>query len=198
MAKQPGDRYPHAGVMRDDLRAVLRMSESFGPVPSGPLPARTVSDARRRALVVALVTTIVLGVAALGATYALTRSGDDEPSTDPTTPATSESSTEAPTDSPTTSEPTDTDYTPQDGDEAKAVDVLTEALEGQQGIDPGTAGCVAEALVEKLGVKRMVEAGMLTPDIEINNDPMSGSLPGDVQNAVVGAAFDCALSGLSP
>ena len=71
--------------------------------------------------------------------------------------------------------------------------MLTEALQGQEGVDPGTAGCVADKLVQDLGVPRMVEAGMLTADLEINNNPMSGGLPADVQAAVFSAAFDCAL-----
>ena len=36
MAKQPGDRYPEAGAMRDDLCAALRMPEE----PRRPGPGR--------------------------------------------------------------------------------------------------------------------------------------------------------------
>jgi hypothetical protein len=143
----------------------------------------------------------VLAVAGAGVAYAVTRDDDGKPSSDPTESSTTESPSESPTDSPTetdtgspTTEPPATDdYTPQPGDEDKAVAVLTKALQGSEGVDPGTAGCVAEKLVEELGVPRMVEAGMLTADLEINNDPMSGGLPADVQTAVFSAAFDCAL-----
>lgn len=211
MAKNPVERYRDARAMRDDLRSVAALSGA-SPVPAplplgaptGPRPAR-----RPTALIAVCAAVVLVGLIGLGVTYAVTRGGSDDPKVDPTptartsdTGSPSESPTESPTsespsESPTTESP-DTDYTPRDGDEQKAVDVLTEALRGQEGVDDGTAGCVAEALVDELGVERMVEAGMLTPDLEVNNDPMSGSLPADVQGAVFSAAFDCALSGITP
>jgi serine/threonine-protein kinase len=204
MAKQPAERYPDAGAMRDDLYAALRLPE--GSAPTQPAPAgfagpTSGSAGRRTGLIVALVALVVLAVAGAGVAYAVTRDDDGKPSSDPTESSTTESPSESPTDSPTetdtgspTTEPPATDdYTPQPGDEDKAVAVLTKALQGSEGVDPGTAGCVAEKLVEELGVPRMVEAGMLTADLEINNDPMSGGLPADVQTAVFSAAFDCAL-----
>jgi len=200
MAKQPGERYPDAGAMRDDLYAALRMPEGPptrpGPVGfAGPAPA---SGGRRTGLIVALVALVVLAVAGAGVAYAVTRDDDGKPSSDPSSESSStetptESPTETDTGSPTTEPPVTEDYTPQPGDDDKAVAVLTEALQGSEGVDPGTAGCVAEKLVEDLGVPRVVEAGMLTADLEINNDPMSGGLPADVQTAVFSAAFDCAL-----
>jgi serine/threonine-protein kinase len=209
MAKQPSDRYRDAGAMRDDLRAAQRMSEGAAPTLAGPTAARP-STGGRTGLVVVMVSVIVLGLIGLGVTYAVTRGGD-EPSADPTTESTpSESSPETPatddsptTDSPTTDSPTteppDTEsYTPQDGDEEKAVANLTEALQQDETLDAATAGCMAETLVEELGVERMVEAGMLNSDLSINNDPMSTSLPADVSGAVFSAAFDCALSGVTP
>jgi serine/threonine protein kinase len=203
MAKQASDRYPEAGAMRDDLWAALRMPEGAPETRPGP-PATFAAPAprsggRRTGLIVALVALVVLAVAGAGVAYAVTRDDDGEPSSDPSSESsTSESPTETGTESPTT-EPPDTEaYTPQPGDEDKAVVVLTEALQGQDGVDPGTAGCVADKLVQDLGVPRMVEAGMLTADLEINNNPMSGGLPSDVQTAVFSAAFDCALSTVTP
>jgi serine/threonine protein kinase len=194
MAKNPGERYRDAGQMRDDLQAALRIPE--GAAATRPFsPPAAPAGPRRTGLIVALVALIVLVVAGVGVAYAVTRGDDGEPSAGPTTEtSTSESQSETEdTESPTTS-PTDIEsYTPKDGDEAKAIEVLTEALQGEQGIDDGTAGCVAEGLVKDLGVERMVEVGMLTSDLEVNTDPMSGTLPGDVQSAVVAAAFDCAL-----
>ncbi len=202
MAKQPGDRYPDAGAMRDDLRAALRMPEAAAATRPFPAQAPT-SSGRRTGLIVALVALVVLAVAGAGVAYAVSRDDDGEPSSDPSSEtSTSESSSESPsetdTDSPTTEPPDTEDYTPQPGDEDKAIAVLTEALAGQEGVDEGTADCVAEALVDELGVPRMIEAGMLTADLEINNDPMSGGLPGDVQTAVYTAAVDCALSNITP
>jgi len=207
MAKQPGDRYPDAGAMRDDLQAALRMPEGSaptlpGPVGAGPAPQRA-SGRRRTGLIVAMVALVVLTLVGAGVALAVTSGDDGEPEADPTTEsASTESSSASPTETDTetpTSEPPDTGtYTPQDGDEAQAVDVITEALRGQEGIDDGTAGCVAEKMVEDLGVERMIETGMLTSDLEVNNDPMSGALPSDVQTAVYTAAVDCAISGLSP
>jgi hypothetical protein len=156
-----------------------------------------------------MVALVVLALAGAGVALAVTGGDDDPgPSADPTTGSSSEggsptessdgSPTESGTESPTTAPPETGDYTPQDGDEQKAVDVITEALQGQEGIDAGTAGCVAEKMVEELGVPRMVEVGMLTPDLEVNNDPMSGSLPADIQTSVTSAAIDCALAGIAP
>jgi serine/threonine-protein kinase len=203
-SQMAAERYPDAGAMRDDLYAALRLPE--GSAPTQPAPAgfagpTSGSAGRRTGLIVALVALVVLAVAGAGVAYAVTRDDDGKPSSDPTESSTTESPSESPTDSPTetdtgspTTEPPATDdYTPQPGDEDKAVAVLTKALQGSEGVDPGTAGCVAEKLVEELGVPRMVEAGMLTADLEINNDPMSGGLPADVQTAVFSAAFDCAL-----
>jgi len=208
MAKQPGERYPDAGAMRDDLYAALRLPEgspATRPDPAGLAGPRSGSGGRRTGLIVALVALVVLAVAGAGVAYAVTRD-DGKPSSDPTsesstTESPSESPSESPTESPsetdtgspTTAPPATEDYTPRPGDDDKAVAVLTDALQGSEGVDPGTAGCVAEKLVEELGVPRMVEAGMLTADLEVNNDPMSGGLPADVQTAVFSAAFDCAL-----
>ena len=200
MAKQPGDRYRDAGAMRDDLRAGLRLPEGAASAPAGPAPVRT-SSGGRTGLVVAMVALVVLALVGLGVTYAVTRGGDDEPKADPTTESTPrESSPETPAtaDSPTTEPPDTEGYTPQDGDEAKAVDNLTEALQQDDTIDAATAECMAAALVDELGVERMVEAGLLNADLSVNNDPMSSGLPGDVSTAVFSAAFDCALSGVTP
>jgi hypothetical protein len=149
---------------------------------------------------------VVLALAGAGVALALT--GDDgKPKADPSTGATeTDSPTDSPTESPSetetespTTEPPDTgDYTPQDGDEEKAIAAVTEAFKGQEGIDDATAACVAEKLVGDLGIPRMVEAGMLTSDLEVNDDPMSGSLPADVQASVVSAGFDCALASIAP
>jgi len=206
MAKQPGDRYPEAGAMRDDLWAALRMPEGAAATRPGPVPFTTTepsSSGRRTGLIVALVALVVLAVVGAGVAYAVTRDDDGEPSSDPSSESSSsespsESSTETDTQSPTTAPPDTEAYTPKPGDDDKAVVVLTQALQGQEGVDPGTAGCVAEKLVQDLGVPRMVEAGMLTADLEINNNPMSGGLPSDVQTAVFSAAFDCALSTVTP
>ena len=202
MAKQPEHRYQDASLMRDDLEAALRLPETAGATLPGGLvgPPRT---PRRTGLVVALVALIVLVVAGVGVAFALTRGGGgDEPKADPSTEtsatgSTSESPTETDaTDSPTTAPPDTEPYEPKSGDEEKAIANLTEALQQDETLDPATSGCVAEGLVKDLGVKRMVEAGMLNADLSINNDPMSAALPADVQSAVVAAAFDCALGEL--
>jgi cytoskeletal protein RodZ len=191
--------------MRDDLRAALRMPQGAGPTLPGPVPVTMPgrsSGGGRTGLVVLLVAVIVLGIVGLGVTYAVTRGGGEEPKADPTSTSSSTAS-ESPTESPTTESPTtdppDTEsYTPKDGDEAKAIESLTEALREDETIDDATADCMAEALVEELGVERMVEAGMLNADLSVNNDPMSSGLPGDVSTVVFSAAFDCALSGVTP
>jgi len=203
MAKNPADRYPHAGAMRDDLLTALRAPQ----VAPAPLPAGSGSGSRT-AMVVVLVAVVVLGLIGLGVTYAVTRGGDDDPKADPTG-STGTSATDEPTDEPTdessgppTDDPTekspDVDYTPEDGDEQKATDVLTDALEGQEGIDAGTASCVAGKMVDELGVERMVEAGLLTPELEINEEPYADTLPSDVQSTLFSTAFDCALSNFTP
>ena len=209
MAKQPGERYPEAGAMRDDLRAALRMPEGATPTPpgptgpSGPVPAAASSTGRRTGLIVAMVTLVVLALVGAGVALAVT-GGDGEPKADPATSATETGSptdsdpTETETGSPTTAPPDTGDYTPQDGDEEKAIAAVTEAFKGQEGIDDATAACVAEKLVGDLGIPRMVEAGMLTSDLKVNDDPMSGSLPADVQASVVSAGFDCALASIAP
>jgi len=195
MAKQPEHRYPDAGAMRDDLQAALRLPEAAGATLPGGFAGPGPATPRRTGLVVALVALIVLVVAGVGVAFAVTRGDDREPKADPSEET---SATESPTetddtDAPT-SEPPDTEpYEPRSGDEKKAIANLTEALQDEETIDPGTAGCVAEGLVKDLGVERMVEAGMLNADLSINNDPMSGDLPADVQSAVFSAAFDCAL-----
>jgi serine/threonine protein kinase len=200
MAKQPGDRYRDAGQLRDDLQAALRLPEGAAatlPFAHQGQPERP----RRTGLVVTLVALVVMVLTGVGVAYAVTRDDDGEPRSDPSeetstseSPTDTDTGTESPMTDPTDSEP----YKPQAGDEAKAVENLTEALQQDETLDAATAGCMAEKLVDELGVERMVEAGMLNSDLSINNDPMSTSLPGDVSGAVVTAAFDCALSGLSP
>jgi serine/threonine protein kinase len=198
MAKQPEQRYQDASQMRDDLQAALRLPETAGATLPGGIvgPPRT---PRRTGLVVALVALILLVVAGVGVAFAVTRGDDDEPKADPSqetsaTESTTESPTESPTETDATDSPTTEPYTPQSGDEEKAVDNLTEALQQDETIDAKTAGCMAQSLVDTLGVERMVEAGMLNADLSINNDPMSSTgLPADVNSAVIAAAFDCAL-----
>ena len=204
MAKQPGDRYRDAGAMRDDLYAALRMPEGAAatlPGAVGFAGAAPSSGGRRTGLIVALVALVVLAVVGAGVAYAVTRDDDGKPSSDPSSEtSTSESPTESPTETDTgspTTEPPDTDYTPQDGDEEKAIEAISDAFNDTEGIDRDTADCVAEGLVDELGVERMVETGVLTPDLEINTDPMSGSVPADVSSAVVAAAFECAASGFT-
>ena len=161
-------------------------------------PAPT-SSGRRTGLIVALVALVVLAVAGAGVAYAVpatttvSRRPTRRASRAPASRA--ESPTETGTESPTTAPPDTEAYTPQPGDEDKAV---VGAHRGAPG--PGGRSTRARPAAwprswsRTSGVPRMVEAGMLTADLEINNNPMSGGLPSDVQTAVFSAAFDCALS----
>lgn len=210
MAKQPGDRYPSAAAMRDDLDAALRIPDEGSATaarPSGP-PVRSSATpvlpapAPRRgrvALVLALVAAVLL--AAAGGGYVLLTQDDDEPSSDPGGGASSASaSTPEETDSEPTGPtgPTETppsSATPPAGpfseeDRQRAVDSMSAAVAAA---NPSLAGedeivrCVAEGWIDEVGLESLVGQGYFDEDFNLIDQPLTA----ENQSAITSATFGC-------
>lgn len=76
------------------------------------------------------------------------------------------------------------------GDEQKAVATLTEAIE-DQGLEPDVAACAARGWVDAVGVAKLVEAGVLTDELEENTEDLGGSPDPGVTAAGTNAAVAC-------
>ena len=128
MAKSPGDRYPSAAAMRDDLRRASGLStEEIEPASDDP--AGPTVDRRRLGIAVALATGAAVLVVGLAVSLAL-RGGDDDSSTTP--------------DPPTSSSPsTPSSSTASGGTEATAVANFARALKEQGVMTAEQSRCVA-------------------------------------------------------
>src|SRR5215218_2265386 len=189
MAKHPGERYPSAPALRDDLRRVLKSVPAPTSVEpgtgsekpaSGP-PARTPTPAPAAgyapytpdapasssppvgliaALAVGLV--LLLGAGVVGAVVAL-RSGDGEGSqNDARTVAI-----------PTLEVTGPTGTTDEDGltaDERRAANNIAAALEGSADFDEIDARCTARKLVQADGIKGLQDKGYLDKDLNFIAD----------------------------
>lgn len=172
-------------------------------------PAGSQGRGLRIALVVAAVIVLIAG--GIGLAYALTRDGGSgEPSAGGSSPSESGSSPSEPTESASSEPPPSTgspgsadppDYTPRPGDEQKAIDQITQGLLAQGGttgqeMTPEIAGCVAEGLVDDLGVERLVETGFLDEELNLGGAQMD-TVPSDVQDTLISVSFECAADNAS-
>ena len=237
LAKRPGDRYPSASAMRDDLRRVVRLPDDRTPIrvageptpatppptqaawqlaasrtptppptptptptpapaappfrgpgtgatpvfthypspsspPSGP-PSSSAQRAGRGRLWLVIGVVALLVVAAVVVALLLTRSDDEAgPDDDPSSSA---STSAAPTDSAAR-------------DEA-AVEAMSGVFADQAGLGEEGGRCIAQELVDDLGVDGLIEAGVLTDDLELNQGNLEDP---DVVNNIVSATFACA------
>ena len=192
MAKDPAHRYEDAAAMRDALRAARRLepdgSETARPVPARGAPAPDPdpglepqqADAgrstRRLRTVAAGALVAVAVVTGLVVADALRGADDTVPGAVPTSSA----------------EPSPQARPPAGPDAGRgaAVRSLARALRATGDLTDAQSRCVARGLVDRLGLARMVEAGMLTEDYALGAP--GDEVPRDVEKAVVSASADCA------
>ncbi|GAA4819212.1 serine/threonine-protein kinase [Nocardioides caeni] len=153
LAKNPGQRYPTAAAVRDDLRSVLAMSGSPGRWRAGVVAAVL-------SVVVALVVLTVLAVVLIGR-------GDDDPEagSDPV-PSSSGSGQESGSASPS-GQTSPRGFTGSEEEET-AIANIAAALEADGELDAAGADCTARGLVEKHGIDGLQDAGLLDDDLEFN------------------------------
>jgi serine/threonine-protein kinase len=189
MAKQPGDRDATAAARRDDLRRAQSLAASTELLAADPA-ASSAGDSggpgprRRRlaALVAALAVLVVVGGAA--AAIAL-KDRNDDPETDPgPNPTTNQSGS-------TTPPSPDSSITPVDGDRAKAVSSLSQALQITGGLTEAQADCTADQWVEEAGLKAMIEDGFFDEDMVYHDKDQSEMSP-EMKNAALTATLACA------
>ncbi|WP_193607539.1 protein kinase domain-containing protein [Nocardioides lijunqiniae] len=176
MAKRPEDRYPSADALREDLLAVLRLPDQSAtpPPPAAAPPAppsEPASPRSRRRVLLAVAAAVLLVVAGLAVAYAVTR-GDDAPSA---------SAEEDPSGTGPGGEP----LSESDEDRAKAG--LAEGFAGVAG--PDGAECIAEEVVDTVGVADLVEAGFFDEQWAFL-DPDLAAHP-DIKKALNTAVFGC-------
>ena len=167
MAKQPGERYPSAAAMRDDLRSL----------------SRTTTSTRRtsRALVVTASAAVVALVAGAVVAAVLVGRGDADPaaSGDPTT-QTGSSGTGG-TESPRA-------FT--SSDEQVAVDNIARVLEDEGDLDAQGAECTARGLVDEHGIDGLIEDGLLDEDLMLVEDG-NGRVSPAVLADIFATTFGC-------
>ncbi|MCW2793370.1 MAG: hypothetical protein JWO76_2468 [Nocardioides sp.] len=159
MAKEPGDRYPTAAAMRDDLRAATRLPDS----PPAPGPAASTGRRGPIALVGGLVVLAVAAVA--GIVFALVGGDGTDTATDPPASATGASPA-----TPPASPPSDPGSTGPD--EQRAIDSFATELAASSVMSEKQSDCVARTVVEDVGLPTLVADGFfdeqgnfLNPDL---------------------------------
>ncbi len=198
MAKNPADRYPSALAYRDDVAGVLHSmpADPGGQVaptqirppvgdktvePSGRVPRsrRTPSLVAAAVLLIAVVGGAVWWVVA-------DPTGDDRARPEEEQTSTSADPTPSTPDSPSATGPTSV----PPGDRTKAIATVTRSLESQ-GIEAAVAACAAKRWVDAVGVPRMVEAGVLTEDLDVNTEDLGGETDQEVLAAGTTATVTC-------
>jgi len=204
MAKDPAERPPTAAALRDDLWTVLRLpdeaddtDESDEPgEPGEPGEPAAVRQSRRRSRVPLVVAGVVVAGILAGLGWWQLSGDDGIDGTTATRPtASSPPSSRATTPSPSATTPSPSGSSEETGsvssaDEQKAIATLTEAIE-TQGLEPDVAACAAQGWVDAVGVPRLVEAGVLTEELEENTEDLGGSPDPDVAAAGTNAAVAC-------
>lgn len=211
MAKQPGERYPSAAGMRDDLRRVLRShpapasvqvgggavggaggdpGPSYAPYTPAPhLFAGSEPGGRGTGLLVglglALVLLVVIGVVV--AVAVVSSDGDDTSADASARPATE--STDGSTDVPTGGD----DRT---SDERTAADSIARALRADANFAGLDAECTARRLVEDKGVDELQQLGVLNDDLEFVGDIDPASNP-QVFADIISISVTCVFESIS-
>lgn len=215
LAKDPGQRYPTAAAMRDDLRRLTTLPDRPAPPPppgprsSAPHPSAPRRSGRTAALVVAAV--VLVAGAAVGTAYAVTR--DDEPerrstTDDPTgtsgTPdlsdgpsPTARATLTAPTLSPPPSTatpnppPTSTGGGGRSPEERRAIAAFTQQLFETDAASREDSRCIAAAVVDEVGFDEMVRIGAFTEDGEMGS-PIALA-DEQIIDAITSTAFTCLM-----
>jgi serine/threonine-protein kinase len=182
MAKDPADRYPTAGQLRDDLRRARTLSSAAPPVGV------------RRAPLVA--TAAVVAVVLVGAAIAwgVTRDQPVARSVDrpvgSLTPVVPESGPD-PTGSTGPTDSTDPVGPLTAADARTAQRHLADALLGQGLLTEEQAACTAEEWIATAGLDRMVEDGLFDADLRFVDVPAS-QLSEETRSAATVATVTCA------
>ncbi len=201
MAKEPGGRPTSAAWVRDELARLRRAAEQGAAPPSAPPPppvtespvvvpvaaeisAESVRPGRSPALAVGGIVVVLLAAAVLG--WWLTRDNDDDPDgagSETTSQSTSASSatTEASTPSGGGT------YSPEQVE--TATNAMAAAFASSQPFTEEQARCVAERLIEEVGLERLVEIGMFDESLAFTDADLA-DYP-DVKAALSAAVFGC-------
>lgn len=194
MAKDPSARYRDAAALRDDLRAVQRMVNEEPTAVRAVAPASSPARSLRGPIALVaggLVLLVLLGVAI----WAVAR--PDSPSDPVDTPTAGPATSSTPSSPPSseTSEPTAApatgDFTPEQ--RKAAVDSFATALLTQPAVTQASADCIAETVVDDVGLPTMVEQGFFDEDMTYVDQDLA-SLP-DVKTALTSATFSCVSAG---
>ncbi|WP_139980128.1 serine/threonine-protein kinase [Nocardioides litoris] len=147
----------------------------------GPTPPQR---GGRLGWVIAVLLVLVLGGGAALAAVLINR-GDDDPRTTTTT------TDPTPTDDPTSEDPDPTEdptqATPQydfDAREQQAADALVDNFLTQAGATEESSRCLADELVNSVGVDKLIGAGLLTRDLEYNEDSSTPNPDFDVADSL--------------
>ena len=190
MAKEPAARYRDAAALRDDLRSVQRMVDEEPTAVRAPLaPASPAARSRRRTIPLVaggLVLLVLLGVAI----WSVAR---PDPRAEPVLDPTSGPATSSPTSTPSTeaSEPTEAPATGTFTREERrtAIDSFATALLTQPAVTQESADCIAETVVDEVGLPTMVEEGFFDEELTYVDQDLA-ELP-DVKAALSSATFSC-------
>ncbi|MGI8522729.1 MAG: serine/threonine-protein kinase [Nocardioides sp.] len=187
MAKLPEDRYATAAAMREDLTAASRLP-SGGPVVAEPTRTRRIPPIAWGAAAVAVVAVLI-------AAFLLTRPDSQAASVDVPPPSrpTTTAPTTAPTTTPTETAPTETAPTTSASDEALAMANFADALSKQGVFTKTQADCVAQHLIDTVGLDKLVKDRFFGPHFTFEN-PDLAKLPAE-KSALTQATLTCLGAG---
>lgn len=182
MAKQPDERYSSAAAMREDLLAATRLPSD------GPVVAASSRRIPRLAWAVAgavVVAVTIAGVLIVRPDPKASPAGVPPLST--STPSTSPSATSGPTSGPTSRR------TASASDETLAKGNFADALSKQGVFTKTQADCVAQHLIDTVGLDTLVKDGFFGPHLTFEN-PDLGTMPAE-KSALTRATFTCLSAG---
>ena len=180
MAKDPAERYGSAAQLRDDLRRATSLPDDGSPGPVGGAPS---SRTRKRLGLIAAGVAVLIALTVGSIAYAASTDDDEPPGSDPT-PSTSPSAT-APTSPTTGSSPTGA----PEGDEAIAIASFATALEDAGVVTRKQSQCVAQDVVQSVGLDQMIEDGFFDENLDFVDQDL-GPYP-EIKSALETATLGC-------
>ncbi len=166
MAKAPGDRYPSAAAMRDDLRRASRLGEEPLAVAEPKTADEPPGPVRSPVVLIVLAVAVVV-IAVVGGVAAPKMLGDG-----PRPGGGTSSSSVTP-----------------DGTEDRAVADFATSLKAQGVMTTDQSDCVAQTVVDDLGFDALVEAGFFSSDGKFL-DPDLAEHP-EIKSALTSATLTC-------
>jgi len=184
MAKSPGDRYPSAAEMRDDLRKATRLGNDpvsvAAPAADEPPGPATSPAVLIGAAVLVVVVAVVGGIAA-------PRLLDDGPK-----PGSGATPGSTPTTSGATTTPTETSSaspTATGSADETAIRNFADGLHEQGVLSEDQSTCVARDVVQAIGLDQLVAAGFFDADLTFLNPDLADHP--EIKNALTSATLTC-------